>query len=234
MGYTDPSNITYSSGSDDPVQMVNWYHAIAFCNKLSIKEGLTPVYSVTGVNFNILVFDNIPTSSNSTWDAATANWSANGYRLPTEMEWMWAAMGATSGSGYADPVYLTGYENLFAGSDGSNAIGDYAVFGYYGSETGRTTTERSNPAGSKLPNELGLYDMRGNVFEWNWDWYAATYPTGTIYSNTAAGRGAASGTLRVLRGGSWYSYAFYCAVAYRGGSGPYYQDYGVGFRVVCP
>ena len=81
----DPSDDTHSSGTSDPVQQVNWYHAIAFCNKLSIAEGLEQVYSVSGVDFSNLPFSSIPTGSNGTWDLATADWTANGYRLPTEM-----------------------------------------------------------------------------------------------------------------------------------------------------
>jgi formylglycine-generating enzyme required for sulfatase activity len=218
---TDPSVVMFSSGTSDPVQNVNWYHAIAFCNKLSLAEGFTPVYSVSGVNFTTLTYAAIPTTSNATWNAATANWSATGYRLPTEMEWMWAAMGATGGT--------TGYNKAFAGSTGVNLIGDYAVYGNWGTGAGRTTTERSNPVGSKLPNELGLYDMSGNVFEWNWDWYA-TYPTGAVIDYM----GAASGALRVKRGGSWDGRASRCPVADRNFNSPYNQDFGIGFRVVRP
>ncbi len=85
---TDPSNTTYSSGTGDPVQRVNWYHAIAFCNKLSIAEGLTPVYSVSGINFTTLTYAAIPATGtwDPVWDAATANWSANGYR-PYRRKW---------------------------------------------------------------------------------------------------------------------------------------------------
>jgi len=231
---TDPSNATYSSGTTDPVQNITWYHAITFCNKLSIKEGLTRVYDVTGfaddAAWTALSFASIPTTSNATWDVVSANWSANGYRLPTKMEWMWAAMGAT-GTGTNTTAYL----KAFAGSTGSNAIGDYAVFGYSGSETGKTTTRRSNPVGGKLPNELGLYDMSGNVWEWNWDWYAG-YIAGTLVSDAVdgSGRGAASGASRFISGGSWYNIASYCLMGYWTSNYPYTQYYFNGFRVVRP
>lgn len=221
---SDPSNLSQSSGISDPVQEVNWYHAIAFCNKLSITEGFTPVYSVIGVDFTTVSYAEIPITDNATWNAATADWNANGYRLPIEMEWQWAAMGAQDARTKA-----------FAGSDGSNAIGDYAVFGYnYISETGRTTTARTNPVGSKLANELGLFDMSGNVWELCWDWYADDYPAGTIESDTDAGRGAASGTLRVERGSGWPHSAYWCAVDARDYTNPYNQGGGRGFRVVRP
>lgn len=231
---TDPSNTTYSSGTDDPVQQSSWYHAIAFCNKLSIAEGLTPVYSVSGVDFTTLTYGNIPTSHDDDWDAASADWNANGYRLPTEMEWEWAAMGATSGSGYASPTYLTGYQKLFAGDDLTNLIGDYVVFGYYAAETGRTLTERTDPVGGKLANELDLYDMSGNVMEWCWDkWDASSdYPAGALDNDTY--RDTTSGDYRIYRGGSWDNLASYARVAYRDSDNPYSQFDDLGFRVVRP
>lgn len=237
---TDPSNTTYSSGTTDPVQMVNWYHAIAFCNRLSLAEGLTPVYNVTiggtSVDWSNLAYSSIPTISNADWNAVTVNWSANGYRLPTEMEWMWAAMGAdTAAPGSRN---TTGYAKAFAGSTGSNAIGSYAVFGYYGNETGRTTTERTNPVGSKTTgaNELGLFDMSGNVWEWCWDWYSdnGTWPNYAVTGIQIDYRGASSGTYRVFRGGGWSFDASYSTVAFRANGYPNRLDPPIGFRVVRP
>ena len=237
----DPSNTTYSSGPTDPVQMTNWYHAIAFCNKLSIAEGLTRVYDVIGIAddaaWQSLTFASIPIENDDNWNSATANWSAKGYRLPTEMEWMWAAMGAPADGQGSDPN-TTGYTKDFSGSTGSNAIGNYAVFGYWGSETGRTTTERTNPAGSKTSgaNELGLYDMSGNVWEWVWDWYAddGTWPNYAITGTHPDYRGADSGTYRIIRGGSWYGLASDCTVAHRSNLPPETQDADFGFRGVRP
>jgi len=229
------TNPSYFASGDDapnrPVERVNWYHAIAFANKLSLAEGLTPVYSVSGVNWNTLTFGQIPTALNDPllvdWNAATANWDANGYRLPTEMEWMWAAMGADQdsrpGAIDGEGVNRTGYSKPFAGSNGSNTIDAYA---WYSNNSGNTT----HPVGTKLPNELGLFDMSGNVWDWNWDWYAA-YPTGTLTDH----KGAASGTFRVLRGGSWLYNASYCTVAIRNHNIPYGQSgYNDGFRLVRP
>lgn len=217
---TDPSLSTYSSGTSDPVQKTNWYHAIAFCNKLSLAEGLTPVYSVVGVDFSTLIYAAIPTDPNATWDSALCDWSASGYRLPTEMEWMWAAMGA-SGEGLPAETNTTGYLKAFAGSTGSNSIGDYAWYKL------NVTDGRSQPVGGKAPNELGLFDMSGNILEWNWD-YWEPYPAGTLTDFA----GAVSGTRRVLHGGVWTDVASYCAVASRDGYGAAYQSAVIGFRVV--
>jgi formylglycine-generating enzyme required for sulfatase activity len=217
----DPSEIACSSGINDPVQMANWYHAIAFCNKLSIAEGLTPVYSVSTVSdWEALAYASIPDYSDAGWSGAAADWDADGYRLPTEMEWMWAAMGADT----ADPgaVNTTGYSKAFAGSTGTNNINDYA---WYVSNTFAT-----HPSGGKSANELNLYDMSGNVFEWCWDWYEDPYPTGAVSDY----RGAASGVQRIYRGGSWNLSDALCAVGYRGANIPELRNAGIGFRVVRP
>ena len=109
---------------------------------------------------------------------------------------MWAAMGATSGHDYpGSGDYTTGYTKAFAGSTGSNSIGDYA---WYGDNSGSTT----HPVGTKLADKLGLYDMSGNVWELTWDWWAS-YPSGEL----ADPSGPVSGTYRMVRGGSFYDSA---------------------------
>ena len=229
---TDPSVISYSSGTSDPVQNSNWYHSIAFANKLSLAEGLTPVYSVnvsgTPIDWAALTYASIPTTNSVDWNTATATWTNNGYRLPTEMEWMWAAMGSPA-DGQGGGTNTTGYAKAFAGSTGSNAIGDYAVFGSGWLQAGATTTVRSNPVGSKTVNELGLYDMSGNAFEWTWDIWGG-YPSGTQTDY----HGVASGTNRIIRGGSWINPANFCTVAYRYINGASGRSYDFGFRVVRP
>jgi formylglycine-generating enzyme required for sulfatase activity len=221
-GITDPSSF---SEANHPVETVSWYQALVYCNDLSIKEGLTPVYTISG-STSPSVWGAIPTSDNTTWDAVSANWSASGYRLPTEMEYMWAAMGATSGYGYTSGTYTTGYSKAFAGSTGANNINNYA---YTYSDT--PTPASTEAIGLLLPNELGLYDMSGNVWQWCWDWYGS-YPGGALTDPTY--NGAASGTYRVVRGGSWFNDASGAAVAIRSDDGPYYQFNDIGFRVVRP
>lgn len=177
---TDPSDTTISSGNNYPVQNVNWYHAIAFCNKLSLVESLTPVYAVTGVNFATLLYADIPTVvHDANWDAATQTLTNSGYRLPTEMEWKWAAMGAPA-NGQGSSINTSDYAKAFSGSTGHNVIGDYAIY-RLNSGPGDTDAETrtTRPVGSKLANEVGLYDMSGNVAEWCWDWWI-TYPNGIL------------------------------------------------------
>ena len=243
---SDPSDVEVSSGMNDPVQNVNWYHALAFCNKLSIREGLQPVYSVkiagVEVNWAQLRFADIPTDWNADWNAAQDDWDAaakqrtkNGYRLPTEMEWIWAAMGADQDSQpdpVVDGVNIYGWTKPFAGfKDASTVIGDYAVFGYYGSDEGRTLNRRSNPVGTKLANELGLFDMSGNVREWVWD-RLADYPDGSL--TDYRGGGPEDGATRLECGGSWYNSAALAKLMPipREPDGPASQSAYRGFRVV--
>ena len=240
----DPSDTRFSRGSmNEPVQMVNWYHAIAFCKKVSISEGLSPAYSVKKygqeLDWKNLVIDDIPDVppgydvneselyyGDMDWNAATCDWESSGYRLPTEMEWMWAAMGADKdardGAIDADGINRTGSRKPFSGSTGINSIDDYAW--YDANSDGKT-----HPVGEKLPNELGLHDMSGNVNEWCWDWYKP-YPTGTKTDH----KGAGSGTYRVRCGGTWDNTAHSSPIANRFNGYSFIQSYYNGFRVLRP
>ncbi len=164
------NNPSHFSGSPEgsevqgkrPVENVSWYHAIAFCNKLSIACSLVPCYTVTGVNFATLGFNDIPTSNDSNWNNAVCDWSKNGFRLPTEAEWEWAAMG---GKDYKWP--------------GTNTKSELGTYAWYNANSGNKTHEVKK----KQPNGYGLYDMSGNVVEWCWDRYSSTTPTGRTGSD---------------------------------------------------
>ena len=197
----DGNELTGDAADNNPVNVVNWYDAIVYCNKRSIKEGLTPCYTING-STNPNDWGAVPTSSDSTWNAATCDFEVNGYRLPTEAEWEWAARG--------------GENYKYAGSDNLDDVAWY--------------TENTNDTGTrevktKKPNGYGLYDMSGNVFEWCWDWY------GSVNSSTPAS-GSSSGSYRCLRGGSWYFHANYCTVADRNYNNPYSRHDYSGFRLV--
>lgn len=239
MGSANDPSYNFATISDsDPVQTVSFYHCIAYCNKLSLAEGLTPVYSVAGVDFNTLKYADVPIIVSSggppaddpTWSAVTATWSNTGYRLPTEMEWMWAAMGASSDSqlgAMVGGVNVSGYAKTFAGSNGSNAIGDYAWYNV--NSLGKTHPVASTGT-TGYANELGLYDMSGNVRERCWDrWtFSVAYPTGLLNDYT----GALTGTGRILRGGCKTYDALTCALATRGCHYEAFQSDDLGFRVV--
>ncbi len=237
----DPTYEIYSTGLNNPAQQVSWYAALAYCNKLSLAEGLTPVYSVsvngTPVNWSSLSYSQIPITNNLDWNAATANWGNNGFRLPTEMEWMWAAMGAPA-DGQNGGTNRTGYAKPFAGSDGNNHIANYSVYGYYDfiKNDGQTTEHTTQAVGSKTggANELGLYDMSGNVFEWCWDYHAYYQTTQqlSVFGTIVDYRGPDTGGYHVMRGGSWVAPARCSAVMYRGQNDPSVLSAYTGFRIV--
>ena len=186
---------------NNPVNYVSWYDALVYCNKLSMQENLTPCYSIDG-STDPDDWGEVPTSSNSTWNAATCNYEAEGYRLPTEAEWEWLARG--------------GENYKYAGSDN---VDDVA---WYSSNTNDTGTREVK---TKAPNGYGLYDMSGNVNEWCWDWY------GSVSSSSEAD-GATSGYDRVTRGGSWYNNDTSASVSDRSYIGPHNRRFILGFRVV--
>ena len=171
---------------------VSWLEAVEYCNKRSQREGLTSAYTISGSGNNRTV----------TW-----NRSANGYRLPTEAEWEYAARGGNGSPG----------NYTYSGSNNADEVAWHS--GNSGSKT--------QNVGSKKSNGLGLYDMSGNVYEWCWDWYGS-------YSSVAQTdpTGASSGSYRVGRGGSWGFSAEFARSAGRIDFFPDFRYYYLGFRLV--
>lgn len=206
MGY-DPAS-GYGDGDDYPVYNVTWRMAIEYCNKRSVLEGITPCYSYAGYGTDP---DDWPVSVVHT--DFSCNWSANGYRLPTEMEWMFAARGGNATHGY---VY-----------SGSNNIDEVAWYHDNAYAVGTSHPDYGpHVVGTKAPNELGLYDMTGNMTECVWDIYG-DYPAGPQTDPT----GPTSGTYRARRGGSWSSVAYGCTIEYRFGASISETFASWGFRV---
>jgi len=168
----DWRNPYFQQSDSDPVVLVTWRDAVTYCNWRSAKEALKPAYSIKGPDVK--------------W-----NRNSNGYRLPTEAEWEYAARGGADGS--------RNYK-IFAGSDKVDEVAWYA----------NNSEGRTHPVGQKKPNELGLYDMCGNAGQWCWDWLDA-YPE----VPQTDPMGGARGPFHVIRGGWWIMSAGWSRTAAR-------------------
>ncbi len=186
---------SYFTGDKRPVECVSWHDAIEFCNRLSRKEGLRECYSEIEQEKGGLMGSLIGQKAKS----LTCDFKANGYRLPREAEWEYSARGGNQSKGYE--------------YSGSNDLDEVGRYGGWNDKGNRSEEEGTALVGKKIPNELGIYDMSGNVWEWCWDLYDS------------------SGSFRVLRGGSWYGDAEYCRVAYRGSFNPDSRNSLSGFRL---
>ena len=179
----------YGVGDNYPVYWVDWFDAILYCNRRSIQEGLDPCYSYDS-------YGSDPQDWPENWKVIEENnqkvscdWNANGYRLPTEAEWEFAARGGNLSQGY---TYSGGNDPLLVGWISANS------------------NNSIHPVGQKLPNELGIYDMCGNLMELCWDNYQE-YPN---YPRTDP-RGPSTGMWRMARDGSWRFAAHYSTISSR-------------------
>jgi formylglycine-generating enzyme required for sulfatase activity len=216
-------------GDNYPVETVNWFEAAYFANRLSVVEGRTPCYTLTGCN------GNVPGADMECDPDVGISETCTGYSLPTEAQWEYAAR-ATTTTAYANPVYFDATDTEIGSGFNANlhAMGWYiynrAMDNDATGGTGTAYEDGTKPVAAKQANRWGLYDMHGNVYEWCRDWWDGTTYSSDPVSNPT---GDATGSSRVIRGGSWSSIAGNVRSAYRYRITPGFRS-GLGFRLVLP
>ncbi len=208
MGYQPACN---EGCYDCPVECIDWHEAAAFANAVADAAGLARCYICTGSG------DSVECETNS---AFATPYDCEGYRLPTEAEWEYAARAGT-GSAFSNGgnvVSGTEYDCSAVTLDNGEQLGDITV--YCGNDPGEPAQ-----VGTKAPNPWGMYDMHGNVWEWCHDWY--DYYGGDEVDPW----GPSDGSNRVRRGGSWNYSARYVRVAIRLRNAPGYHYGDLGFRL---
>ena len=213
---------SYSKGPNYPVVIVDWYDCVKWCNARSEMEGKIPAYYTTSAQTVVYRTGQVIFLDNN-----SVKWGS-GYRLATEAEWEKAARGGAGGQRFPWGNTITESQANYYADPSSYA---YDMNSYSGYNT--NYARGRSPVGSFAPNGYGLYEMADNVWQWCWDWW-----DGSWYSNAGATQsdthGPLSGSIRVLRGGTYYSLAIGCRTANRYNRNPGECYYGFGFRSVLP
>lgn len=226
MGYDPGYFPKRGRGLNFPIDQVSWFDAVAYANKLSLLTGYTPCYTIS----DITCADGSPgdiddackehggiQSASVSLNGVESVYECEGFRLPTEAEWEYAARAGSTTAFPTGEITHTSCTPLDPRLD--------PIAWYCGNCLSLKSTR---PVKAKAPNAWGLYDMAGNVAEWTWDWYEA-HPTG----QDTDPQGPAAGYFRVVRGGAaWYHGAARLRSADRSGHTPGYRDRFIGFRLV--
>ena len=194
-------------GENRPMENVSWFDAVVFCNALNILCNLEPCY-FSDAQHKIIFGKTNDGFTFQNEGIVYLKADIKSYRLPIEIEWEFAARGGT---------YWRNNLHFSGGNDLNNV-------GWYDENSHNET----KPIGLKFPNQLGIYDMSGNVWEWCYDWYNALYKT----SSDPTPLGPDKGNHRVLRGGCWHSRVLLCGVAHRFRDSPSNRSNDIGFRLV--
>jgi len=210
-----------------PVYAVNWFNHVKWCNARSEMEGLTPCYYTTPEQTNVFRTGSFVLSN------ACVNWTASGYRLPTEAEWERAARGGAVGQRFPWGNTIAHTQANYFAAPATYAFDVSVTTGYHPlfADDG---TPYTSPVGSFAPNPYGLRDVAGNLWEWSWDAYAA-YPSAPQTDPHGPDIGYAAGGVamaRVLRGGAWGANATYARCADRANSAPINATTSIGARCV--
>jgi len=208
----------YGVGDNYPVYAVEWGDAALYCNARSKQAGLDTVYSYTGIQGR--------PGDGCFLNGLAINYSANGYRLPTEAEWEYACRAGTT----TDFYWGKDFDPYPAISEDTTEVNNYAVWcGNSWNFSAESPDFGTHPVATKMPNSFGLYDMSGNVFEWINDWYS-DYSSESQVDPT----GSETESYHFVRGGSWGNWAIFLRSANRQFSSPDYYLYFCGFRTVLP
>ncbi len=189
------NNPSHFIGKQRPVEEVSWFDAVVFCNALSEKTGKIPYYYHDSAFSKPFGKEKNQYALLKNLDKKTPiffHQKANGYRLASEAEWGYAARGGNQTHDFE-----------FSGSENLDLVGWYDG----------NSNQETKPVGLKIPNELGIFDMSGNVWEWCEDWYSDNR------------------SRRVYRGGGWLNYSGYCRTAFRHDDSPVLRHRDIGFRL---